>query len=192
MIGIPWALAWSSAGEWWIHKHILHGKGKHRESFWSFHWHEHHRNARRNAHRDECYERPLVGWHAQGKETLALVGLAALHAPLLPVAPWFTLTVWWRVLHYHRVHKRSHLDPEWARRELPWHYDHHMGPDQDANWGVTHAWADEVFGTRQPYCGTEREAADIAKRERLAARRAAREAPDASEPDAVGDLAAVG
>ncbi len=187
MIGIPLALAWSSVGEWWIHKHVLHGQGKHRESFWSFHWHEHHRNVRRFAHRDPAYERPLLGWHSQGKEALSLLGLAAAHAPLLPIAPFFTLTVWWRVLHYHHVHKKSHLDPAWAREHLPWHYDHHMGPDQDANWCVTHPWADEILGTRQPYAGTEREAQDIEKRQRLEARRATKTAPaqEVTDPEAV-------
>lgn len=172
MIGIPLGLAWAAAGEWWIHKHLLHGQGKKKDSFWSFHWHEHHRNVRRTEHRDECYERPVLGWHAQGKEALALVGLAAAHAPLLPVAPWFTLTVWYRVIHYHRVHKRSHLDPEWAREHLPWHYDHHMGRDQDKNWGVTTPWFDEIMGTRVPYVGTEDERRDLEKRARLAERRA--------------------
>jgi sterol desaturase/sphingolipid hydroxylase (fatty acid hydroxylase superfamily) len=173
MLGIPLGLAWASAGEWWIHKHVLHGLGKEKKSFWSFHWHEHHRNVRREDHIDPCYERPLLGWHAQGKEALALVGLAAAHAPMLPVAPWFTLTVWWRILHYHYVHKRSHLDSEWARENLPWHYDHHMGRNQDANWCVTHPFWDEVMGTREPYCGTAEEAKDLAKRARLAAARAA-------------------
>lgn len=174
MIGIPLALAWSNASEWLIHKHVLHGLGKRRDSFWSFHWHDHHRNARRRGHRDPCYERPLWEWgSSQGKEALSLVLVGAVHLPLLPVAPLFTLTIWWRTLHYHRVHKRSHLDPAWAREHLPWHYDHHMGPDQDANWCVTHPWFDEVMGTRIPYAGTPREAEDREKRERLARRRAA-------------------
>jgi len=69
------------------------------------------------------------------------------------------------------VHKLYHLDPEWAREHLSWHYDHHMGTDQDANWCVTHPWFDELMGTRQPYAGTEREARDVRKRERLDARR---------------------
>ena len=37
MIGIPVGLAVANAAEWWIHKHILHGKGRDRNSFWSFH-----------------------------------------------------------------------------------------------------------------------------------------------------------
>ena len=34
---------------------------------------------------------------------------------------------------YYVRYKRAHLDPEWGRRHLPWHVDHHMRPNQDAN-----------------------------------------------------------
>jgi len=185
MLGIPLALAVANAAEWVIHKHVLHGQGKRRESFWSFHWHEHHKNARRAGHHDETYERPLFGWHSQGKEALGLAGLALAHLPLLPFAPLYTVTMWTQIANYHRVHKRAHLDAEWAREHLPWHYDHHMGPDQDANWCVTHPWFDTIMGTRKPYVGTEREREDIAKRERLAARKAERSVPEAGSAAAV-------
>ena len=65
------------------------------------------------------------------------------------------------------------MDPEWARENLPWHYDHHMGPNQDANWCVTRPWFDDLMGTREPYAGTERESRDLAKRAARAARRRA-------------------
>ena len=32
-----------------------------------------------------------------------------------------------------------------------------MGPNQNANWCVTHPFFDHVMGTREPYLGTERE-----------------------------------
>lgn len=183
MIGVPLALVVSNAAEWWIHKHVLHGSGKRKGSFWSFHWHDHHRNVRKNEHRDPDYERPILGWNAQSKEVLGLLGLAAAHLPMLPVAPFYTGTMWYCMVRYYRVHKRSHLDPAWAREHLPWHYDHHMGPDQDCNWCVTHPWFDEVMGTRVPYIGTAREARDVerraARRERAEARRAAHVAASA-------------
>ena len=171
MIGIPIGLACSNASEWLFHKHVLHGLGKHRNSFWAFHWHEHHKNARRFAHRDPAYEASVFQWNGQGKEALALAVAAVAAAPLLPVAPFFTVTLWSQMLHYYRVHKRAHIDPAWAREHLPWHYDHHMGPDQDANWCVTRPWFDLLMGTRVPYVGTEREAQDVAKQAALAERR---------------------
>jgi sterol desaturase/sphingolipid hydroxylase (fatty acid hydroxylase superfamily) len=172
MIGIPLGLAYANVSEWLIHKHVLHGRGKKRESFWSFHFHEHHRTSRKQDFYDPDYEKLTATDNPQTRELLGLIGLAALHAPLLPVAPFFTATVWFSAAHYYHVHRKSHLDPEWAREKLTWHYDHHMGPNQDANWCVTHPWADHLFGTREPYAGTEREQRDL---ERRRAHRAHRE-----------------
>lgn len=168
MIGFAVGMVYANAAEWVIHKRILHGRGKKRDSFWSFHFHEHHQASRRHAMIDEDYHRSVIGWHGQGKEALALSLAALAHAPLLPVAPGFTIGVWTSAALYYRRHKRAHLDPAWAREHLPWHYDHHMGPDQDKNWCVTFPWFDHVMGTREPYAGTEREAKDL---ERAARRR---------------------
>ncbi len=192
MLGIPVGLAYANLSEWVIHKYVLHGLGKKPGSFWSFHWHEHHRASRANGHRDVAYEQSLLGslltppaqpggglrarvsgLNAQAKEALALTAGAVAIAPLAPVAPFFVGTVWYATVNYYRKHKRAHLDPAWARTNLPWHYDHHMGPDQDANWCVTRPWFDDLLGTRKPYLGTEKAARDDAKREARAQRMAA-------------------
>ena len=74
MLGIPLGLAASNATEWLVHKYVLHGLGRRKGSFWAFHWHDHHKNARRNDHVDPDYERPLFShWNGQSKEALALV-----------------------------------------------------------------------------------------------------------------------
>jgi hypothetical protein len=151
MIGIPIGLAAANAGEWLIHKHWLHGLGRNKKSFWAFHWHEHHREAHRNAMIDPFYERSVLSWSPQGKEALALVLGAMALAPVFPVAPFFTGTVWFSMARYYRLHKRSHQDPAWAKEHLPWHVDHHLGRDQNANWCVTHPWFDYVMQTRKPF-----------------------------------------
>jgi len=38
---------------------------------------------------------------------------------------------------------------EWGKKKMPWHYDHHMGKNQDSNWGVTVEWPDKLFNTRE-------------------------------------------
>lgn len=164
MIGFPLALLYMNLGEWMVHRYVLHGLGRRRESFWSFHWHEHHRHARKTGMRDMDYERSVLGAHAQGKEAAALLAAAALHLPLWRRAPWFTAGALLSIANYYRVHRRSHRDPEWARAHLPWHYDHHMGPDQDANWCVSHDLFDRVLGTRKPWVGTPEERARSAKK----------------------------
>jgi len=176
MLGIPLGLAAANAGEWLIHKYVLHGLGRNKDSYWAFHWHDHHRAARRNEHVDDCYEGTVFAWDARGKEALGLAGAALAVAPLFPVAPFFTGALWYSALRYYKVHKRAHEDGDWARENLPWHYAHHMGPNQDSNWCVTHPWFDHVMGTREPYVGTPREKEDAIKRRRLAERRARRAA----------------
>ena len=164
MIGIPAGLLYANAAEWAVHRFILHDRGKKKSSFWSFHFHEHHSSARRNNHIDPAYHNSPFRWNAQGKEALTLSLATLAHLPLLPVAPFFTATVFYASINYYRLHKRAHLDPEWAREHLPWHYDHHMGPNQDCNWCVTRPWFDRLMGTRVPYVGTEREERDHARR----------------------------
>ncbi|HEX6245132.1 MAG TPA: sterol desaturase family protein [Polyangiales bacterium] len=151
VLGIPLGLAYANAAEWVIHRYVLHGLGKKKSSFWNFHWGEHHRASRKQGFFDPDYQRSPIGNHAQGKELLAVAGLLVVHAPLFAVAPWFTASVWYSGLNYLRVHRKAHLDPAWAKQHLKHHYDHHMGLDQDQNWGVTHAWFDRLLGTRVEY-----------------------------------------
>lgn len=164
MIGIPLGLLYANAGEWLIHKYVLHGLGKNKQNFWAFHWHEHHRAAREHNQYDPHYKRSLLSWSPQTKEALGLVGMAIAHLPLFPIAPFFTMTVWYAGINYYRVHKRSHLDPEWGKKHLPWHVDHHLGPDQNQNWCVTKPWFDDIMGTRKPYVGTQKFEDDQARR----------------------------
>lgn len=164
LVSVALGLFLSNAGEWVIHKYVLHGAGRKKGSFWNFHWGEHHRSVRQNEHIDPDYKRSPFGFHAQGKELLGLLSIMVLHIPVFWLFPFYAATVWACSLNYYRVHKRSHLDPAWAKQHLPWHYDHHMGPNQHANWCVTHPFFDWVMGTREPYHGTEREKKDQEKR----------------------------
>ena len=156
MIGIPIALLYVNAGEWLIHKYVLHGMGRKKSSFWHFHWNEHHRESRKNGFIDPSYLRSVFGDHAQGREALGLFVAALAHVPLLPIAPAFAGTVIFSTWDYYRKHKRAHDDPEWGKTHLPWHYDHHMGSNQHANWCVTHPWFDELMGTRIPMTQEQR------------------------------------
>ena len=187
MIGIPLGLLYANATEWVLHKYVLHeGARRNKKSFFRFHWVEHHRQVRLNGHVDPDYERSVFGTHAQGKEAACIAIGAVLHAPLFPVAPLFTATVWWSAFDYYRKHKRSHQDPEWARQNLPWHYDHHMGPDQDKNWCVTWPFFDHVMGTRAPWVGTPGELRQREQTARALQRRAERAAEKATAQEEQG------
>lgn len=157
MIGIPLGLLTANAVEWAIHKHVLHGWGRTRGTFWSFHFHEHHKLVRQGGYHDPNYHRFPLGLHAQGKEAWGLIAGGLAVAPLFPVAPFFVGTLWYSAANYYRIHKHSHLDPAWGQSRIPWHYDHHMGRNPNANWCVTRPWFDYVMGTREFTEGSPRE-----------------------------------
>ncbi len=167
LIHFPIGLLSSNAAEWVIHKYVLHGWGKRRSSFWSFHWYEHHHNARRFQMSDPAYQsHSLLRWNSRTKEAVALLLPAVLMILLFPRHPGFAAGGMVSIVAYYVCHRRSHAHPDWGRRRLPWHVDHHLGPNQDANWCVTFPLFDWILGTREPYVGTERERADLERRDR--------------------------
>jgi sterol desaturase/sphingolipid hydroxylase (fatty acid hydroxylase superfamily) len=148
ILAIPAALLYANFLEWALHKYILHGLGKKKDSFWAFHWHEHHKTCRKNKNIDSAYKQPLKH-KSLWKEKLGLLALLLLHVPMLFILPAFFVTLVFCLHNYLKVHRKSHLDAEWAKDNVPWHYEHHMGKSQDANWGVTHDWFDRLFGTKK-------------------------------------------
>jgi hypothetical protein len=159
-VGFVAGLVASNAFEWAVHKYVLHGLGKRRGSTWAFHWHEHHKNVRQSGGYDPMVERPAAETPSKQKELLGVVSGALMSTPLLGVAPGFVLGSWVSAGAYYFIHRQSHLDPDWGRRWVPWHVDHHLGPDQHKNWCVTFPLFDWVMGTRVPFVGTEAETRD--------------------------------
>jgi sterol desaturase/sphingolipid hydroxylase (fatty acid hydroxylase superfamily) len=136
--------------EWIIHKYVLHGLGKRKGSRWSSHWTMHHRKSRRNENFDDDYLEVFSGdWNEGRKEIIGLLFLTLLQAPMLFVFPWYVMTMTLMAIAYFFVHRKSHLDIEWAKRWVPWHYDHHMGKNQECNWGITLPLWDYILGTRK-------------------------------------------
>ena len=143
----------ANAFEWAAHKYLLHGtprKGKPRYSpspaSMNSHW-THHRMVRKTQFADECYEQGLA--HDRTRLELLSLGVVAGAMTLLwPVSKGMVAASWYSAAHYFYVHQRAHLEPEWAKKRIPWHYDHHMNSNQDANWCVTRPWFDYVMGTR--------------------------------------------
>ena len=167
MLGFIPGLIFANAFEWYFHKEVLHRQGKKKGNFWRFHWADHHKTVIEENYRDSDYEKNILeSWNPQSKEVAALAVAAVAVAPFFPVAPGFVSALWFSQYNYYKVHKKSHLDPEWGYKYLPWHYDHHMAPNQDMNWCVTFPLWDYVMGTRLVYKGTEREKLDIERRAR--------------------------
>lgn len=141
-------LAAANVVEWVVHKYVLHDMGKKKGSFWSYHWHEHHRNSRKHDFYDDSYNQGFFSG-SRLKENVGIFGLALIQTPLIFIAPWYVVTTWAYAVAYLWAHRKSHLDVEWGKKWLPWHYDHHMGKDQDQNWCVLFPWMDWVMRTRK-------------------------------------------
>lgn len=154
MIGIPLGLLAANATEWYLHKHALHGvpqagggRKSLSEAFMKRHW-AHHRRVRLQKYRDDDLYADFSHSEDAQAEVKALLQMCAVTGLALPVAPFFTLTTWYCAWNYWHVHSQSHLDTEWGKKKIPWHYDHHMNTNQDANWCVTKPWFDYIMGTR--------------------------------------------
>jgi len=144
------AFVYCNALEWFVHKYLLHGLGKKKNSFWAFHWSDHHKESRKNNFNDPRWAKITL---FKDREFLGIVLLTILHIPTLWLSPFFYSVLVWRAITYYRVHKKSHEDEEWAKQNVPWHWDHHMGPRKsvEANWCVTNPFFDNLMGTRVKY-----------------------------------------
>lgn len=93
----------------------------------------------------------MIGWsHWRNKnEIISLAAAAGVFGLVFfPISKGMMAGSMYSALNYYYIHRRAHLEPEWARTKIPWHYDHHMNSNQDANWCVTKPWFDYILGTR--------------------------------------------
>ena len=145
ILSIFLAFLYATFSEWWIHKYVLHGLGKKKNNWFSFHWHSHHRKCRRNRNKDISYLQKDPLHFSVKKELIGLTTILALHTPLLYVSSAFYFTLVVCATRYFFMHRRSHIDVRWGQRAMPWHWKHHMGKDQDANWGITTDFWDRIL-----------------------------------------------
>ena len=148
--------------EYAIHRWALHGPGKKKDSLLSFHFHEHHREARRTLMGDSFYRK--FGWNGPTKELVGIFLLLMFHSPIIFIAPYFFAALVFSSISYYVYHLKAHLNPEWARVHLSWHYDHHMGPNQNMNYGIRLDVIDRLLGTHEIYYGTAAERRDHSRR----------------------------
>ncbi|MGZ5011904.1 MAG: hypothetical protein ACXV74_13190 [Methylobacter sp.] len=57
------------------------------DSFWAFHWYEHHAVCTKDAMLDPDYRCVTLSWSAQTKELLVALGAVLLHIPLSILFP---------------------------------------------------------------------------------------------------------
>lgn len=139
-------LLFANAGEWLIHRFLLHGLGQQADSFWAYHLYEHHAVARNNNMLDAGYQKWPEFWNSQAKEWLVLGGILILNLPFFWWANGFACATYFSVFYYYLVHRQAHCHHDWAKKHLPWHYHHHMIND-DANWCISHPLFDYLMKT---------------------------------------------
>ena len=136
--------------EYAAHRWLFHNKKL--KSFFRYHYSQHHARARKGVMLDPLEKNVLEDFEAK-----ALVFILLLHLPLIFVLPYFYAMLVYSALMYLIIHRLTHRDDEFARKLYPWHYDHHMGTDQNSNWGVRSQMFDKLLGTRVVYAGTKKE-----------------------------------
>lgn len=148
-VSILLGATFASFVEWLFHKHILHGYGRNKNSVWKTHWHEHHRDARKNNMRDGFYNEPILTQLKSAELRSILLCFFAFVTLSFFVATPFCLTLALYAVLYYVAHAVSHRRPDLAARWLKHHVDHHMGKNQNANWCVLLPLADHILGTRE-------------------------------------------
>ncbi|MFW2047087.1 hypothetical protein [Acinetobacter variabilis] len=140
--------------EWFAHKYVLHGTHRAGQTRYSpvpdsmrSHW-EHHREVRKTRFSDYAYIEGLKNWRIRNEIGSLAVAASVFGLAFYPLSKGMFLATLYSAGNYFYMHRRAHLQPEWARKKIPWHYDHHMNSNQDANWCVTKPWFDYLMGTR--------------------------------------------
>ena len=128
--------------EWFAHKYILHVLGRKKASLFSFHWGVHHATARRNGFLDSL---------VSAREAFGIFFLCVIFTPLILLLPFTYGTMFIHAMLYFVLHNTAHKYPKFAKKYMRWHYDHHMGKNQNMNWCVVHPLADYIMGTRKKY-----------------------------------------
>ena len=128
--------------DWGVHILLHKPKGKSR---FKFHW-KHHKLARKNQNKDPDYSKKLM----HNETYLTLLGIA-LHVPLVFVNAPFACTAMAYGAFYMVIHRLTHTYVEFFKKWMPWHYEHHMGRNQNANWCVVCPLMDHIMNTRVKY-----------------------------------------
>lgn len=150
-LGIIAGYVYSTAMEWVVHNWVYHRLGKKLGGMLNFHLKEHHRDTSVHRGIDPAIVEGKLGWNAHGREAIGLTFLVLVHSPIVLVSPAFFATLCGMAILYRVMHVKSHQDPEWCKRYMPWHWEHHFGADPHANWCITSDWFDRLVGTRKRY-----------------------------------------
>jgi len=97
-------------------------------------------------------------------EVMSVAIITMLHIPLIFFFPFAFFAIILSGISYLIQHRAAHSDVRMGREYYPWHYDHHMSPQRNRNFGVRMPLFDVLLGTRLIYRGTKREKVEYGKK----------------------------
>jgi hypothetical protein len=138
--------------EYVAHRWVFHNR-KLRSAFKN-HYSQHHARSRKGCMVDvSAYKKISIDdW-----ELRSLIVISFIHLPFCFWFPYFYGALIYSAAAYFFIHRKSHQNYVWSRKYTPWHYDHHMGPNSNMNWGVRLPLIDWLMGTREVYKGSHKE-----------------------------------
>ena len=128
---------YSSIIEWVVHKYLFHELGKKKESRFSFHIREHHVDCRKNGNHDRKFSH---------REIPGILFLLLINYPVVFFLPSFYYAMCTYGALFIIMHNISHIWPQFGKKYIPWHWDHHMG-NPNKSWGVVLPIMDGLTGT---------------------------------------------
>ena len=141
MFGFIIGFLYGSLLEYVIHRFVFHKLGHKKKSMWSYHLKGHHVLSRKNN---------FVDLTESNIESVGMFLLILIHVPLFFVSfgAWLGITLY--ALAFKYLHGYQHKHPEFTKKYMKWHWDHHM-KSPNKNFGVVVPWMDYLFGTRKKY-----------------------------------------
>ena len=141
MIGFFLGFLYGSLLEYLIHDLVFHRMGKKKGSIFSYHLKGHHRLAKKNG---------FVDLTLSKVEFYGLLFLIVTHLPLIYISLGFWIGVTLYAVAFKVLHGLQHAYPEFTKKYMKWHWDHHMR-NPNYNFGVVVPWMDYLFRTRKKY-----------------------------------------
>ena len=139
MLGFIIGFLYGSLLEYVIHRFVFHKLGHKKKSMWAYHLRGHHVLSKKNN---------FVDLTESQIESVGMMLLILVHTPLFFVSfeAWLGVTLY--ALAFKYLHSFQHKHPEFTKKYMKWHWDHHM-KNPNENYGVVATWSDWLFRTRK-------------------------------------------
>ena len=141
MLGFVIGFLYGSLLEYLIHRFVFHRLGRKRGSIWSYHLKGHHKLSSKNN---------FIDLTESKAESVGMMLLILVHTPLFFVNFGLWLGVTSYALAFKYLHGYQHKNPEFTKKYMKWHWDHHMRAS-NKNFGVVVPWMDYIFRTRKKF-----------------------------------------